>query len=81
MSRLYLKFSGNKYKFLLNVNMAKLTGIFFTVPAIIPRDTFKLNPVYSTQTAWTLPQFCSEPEAHFIRKKMSVDVKKKSTSP
>lgn len=80
MSRLYLKFSGNKHKFILNVNLARLTGMFFTVPAVIPRDTFKLNPVYSIQTAWTLPQFRSEPEAHSIRQKISVDIKEKFTS-
>lgn len=46
-------FSGNKHKFILNgFNLAKLTGMFFTVPAVIPRDKpFKLNPVvqYSKQ--------------------------------
>lgn len=63
------------------VNWAKLTEMFFTVPVVIPRDTFKLNPAYSTQTAWTLPMFCSEPEAHSVRQKMSIDIKEKSTSP
>lgn len=87
-SRLYLKsqglywtFSGNKHKCTLNgVNLAKLTGLFFIMLAVIPRDILKLNPVYSTQTAWTLLQFCSEPEAHSMRKKMSVDKKEKSTA-
>ena len=51
------------------------------VPAVIPRDTFKLNPVYSIQTAWTPFEFCSEPEAHSIRQKMSLVTKEKSTSP
>lgn len=58
MSRLYLRsqyklrvytetFGGNKHKFILNgVNLAKLTGMFFTVPPVIPRDIFNINPVF-----------------------------------
>lgn len=55
--------------------------MFFMVPAVIPRDTFKLNPVYSIQIAWTLLEFCPKPEVHSIRQKMSLDTKEKSTSP
>lgn len=42
--------------------MAKLAGIFFTVPAVTLKDMSKLNPVYSIQTAWIVLEFCSVPE-------------------
>lgn len=90
-SRLHLRSQGSywaqiqwkyKHKFIFKDGYkAKSAGTFFMVPAVILRDTFKLNPVYSIQTAWILLEFCSVPEAQTIRQKMPSDTKKKSTSP
>lgn len=61
--RLYIEtFSGNKHKFILNgVNLAKLTGIFFTVPAVTPREIFNINPMFSMDSSsvlfWTWSAF------------------------